>query len=165
MAALWAEENVFSKVIPQPETFSEEDLADLSRSSPFPSPHITAENAWWWWRNKNWGIKWDVEEADIDERGDETVITFATPWSLPTAGLQKLSALCPDLHFALICCEPGWHYAAETTFLAGEVVSDNYYQGGEEYRRIAAELGFQDEEEDDDEKEEVKASNWQREGF
>ena len=165
MAALWAEENVFSKVIPQPETFSEADLAELEeygRSTFLRPSSITAEDAWWWWRNKNWGIKWDVDEAEITQTGDKTVITFGTPWSPPTAGLQKMSALYPDLRFVLVYCEPGMHFAGQALFSGGQVVSDNCYEDGEEYHRIAADLGCED---DEDDEEEAGVSNWQHEGF
>jgi hypothetical protein len=166
MTALWAQGNVFSKIIPQPETFSEKEIAELEeygRSTFLQPPRITAEDAWWWWRIKNWGIKWDVDEAEVSQADDKTVIQFVTPWSPPTAGLLIFSALYPDLRFVLVCCEPSMHYAAETVFFAGKVLSDNCYGDGQGYQRIAAEFGCEDEDEEVDE--EVDASQWQQEGL
>ncbi len=177
IAALWSEQNVFSKVIPQPETFSEEDLHELekhSRSTFLRPTHITAEDAWWWWRNKNWGIKWDVDEAEVAQGDDETVITFATAWSPPKAGLQNMSASYPDLRFVLVYCEPGEHFAGRAVFGGGRVISDHCHHDGQEYQDLAAECGCEDEEDEEEEAEEEQGEcerpnteqvDWLSEGF
>jgi len=105
MAALWRAGDVFSAVAPQPETFSEADLADLEEygRSTFGPPSssetpITQEDAWWWWRNKHWGTKWDVDQnSNVTSTEETTVIWFATAWSPPIGVLRTMSSLYPCL--------------------------------------------------------------------
>ena len=174
MVALWRAGNVFSAVAPQPETFTEAELADLEayRQSTFPFPfprRITQDDAWWSWRLIHWGTKWDVgDDVDVVVGDGATVIRFTTAWSPPNPALRTMSSLYPNLRFNLRCCEPSWPYAAETLFESGEMVSDHYYEEGESYRRIAAECGCEDEEdeaEEDDDLDTGHATNWRREGF
>ena len=57
---------------------------------------------WYEWRNKNWGTKWDVCEAEIDEDGleysdDQKVAWFSfkcwTAWAPPVLVWDKLHAM------------------------------------------------------------------------
>jgi hypothetical protein len=143
MVPVWNAGNVLSTLIPMPSSFSDEELAELgafvrqSGLGEFDSREVSH-----WWREKNWGIKWDVDETVVRTSDQETVIDFESPWSPPIAGLRTISAMYPDLQFRLLCCEPSCHFAGEIVFEAGEELSGVCYDSGPDYQRIADKLGL-----------------------
>ena len=43
-----------------------------------------ADERWYDWRVKNWGIKWDINDVEIQDWDDYQIIyTFETPWGPP----------------------------------------------------------------------------------
>ncbi len=150
MAELWRSDNVLSKVIPEPVEYSLDELAELqecANTQAWMKCTITTENAADWWRLMNWGTDRDVVEATVvTASNDATVIQFRTAWSPPKAGLRTISGLYPTLQCDLKCVEPLWSFAGHTVFQAGAIISDEYYDCGPGYARIAAECGWVEEE-------------------
>jgi hypothetical protein len=144
MAEVWRAGHVLSRLVPEPDTYSSEELAQLQRVA---WVKLSTDNAWYWWRTLNWGTTRDATDVVVAAASDDaTVIHFDTAWSRPIAGLHTMSGLYPDLLFTLKCFEPNLPYAAHAVFQAGKIISNEYYNDGEEYRRIATEFGWEVEE-------------------
>lgn len=94
-------------------------------------PGPTDKDDWYSWRVRNWGTKWDVQ-ASLDlgfQPGHDTlVLHMDSAWGPPEAGIQKLSALWPELIFHLSYEEPGMDFAGVTLFRDGEVLERNQFE-------------------------------------
>jgi len=169
LAQVWREDRPFQQLVPMPSTWTKEEIEALNNTFRLQGMGVTTEeDAWYWWRLDHWGTKWDLNRDEITvvelegDNGVETRLRFDTAWSPPIPVIKAASALYPKLTLELVYVEPSMEFAGEATFVGGGVREDNYYEGGREYRRIAADFGwtFELDEEEDDE-----APNWQVEGF
>ncbi|MGA2063270.1 MAG: hypothetical protein ABSG67_22595 [Thermoguttaceae bacterium] len=189
---VWTGEDIFNKILPEPEEYTNEIIDDLmasntgkkriafnaslSNCSEVLEEHIQSvradivEKPWYHWRIEHWETKWDLEdEEDYCVFEDGTDILFSTVNSPPVPVIRAMSRQYPTLTICLKYFEPDMYYGGEATFVGGEG-QDNYYSDEtshgisyEEFRCIASEFGYQDEEE---EEEPVPANvNWQTEGF
>jgi len=75
------------------------------------------------WQRENWGVKWDVSDAVIEDEDTvtylveedfedndeicEIIIRFNTPWGPPADWLRNVSEKYPDLEFSLAWSEAG----------------------------------------------------------
>lgn len=66
-----------------------------------PMPAEEAAN-WHDWSVKNWGTKWDASDVDLIDVSDDSLrARFGTASEPPTAWLDKMRVLFPDLEFSL----------------------------------------------------------------
>lgn len=88
-------------------------LADAESALSFmkiaPRPAQEEDN-WYDWNIKNWGCKWDANDASVEDFIDESLTyRFNTAWSPPMPLVEKLSALLPDRRIELTFEEEqGW---------------------------------------------------------
>ena len=135
-------EFLFNKIVSMP--------SELKDSEPFNDTHPRRHEFkrkygagdWYDWRVKNWGTKWDIEDATIDEcHPTMLAIRFETAWSPPQKAIQTLSTFFPELKFKLTYLEEGMGFVGYDTWSGGE------YEGGEssedsstdEWKKIASE--------------------------
>ncbi len=98
-----------------------------------------------------WGTKWDVgggwNHAYVQEHEDKVTIGFDTAWAPPLPVIKAMSVLYPELKFHLVYFEPGERFAGEARFFDGYEKHDRYEDDDPQYRRIASELGWDEDEE------------------
>ncbi len=105
LTALWTDDGgkVFSRILPQPR-------------------ELTGD-AWYEWRNRHWGTKWDVggqdNPVDVQERGDETTIVFVTAWDPPIPVIRAMSATYPSLTFDMVFIVQNVDIAGKAKFIGG----------------------------------------------
>jgi hypothetical protein len=151
LVRLWTGgEWVFNRILPQPDPFTDEDVARLriGVGQMYPGGESLLDQVFdnaWWWRNINWGTTSDVggrdNPADVQERGDETIIDFITDSCPPIPVMEATSRLYPSLVLNLKYFEAGCRLAGEGTFVAGNGQGTCYEPDSPECRRLAAELG------------------------
>lgn len=94
------------------------------------------------WQRNNWGVKWDVSDADIEDEdvvtylveGDfenedeicEIVIRFETPWCPPVGWLASVSEKYPDLEFSLAWSECGMGAYGILTAVEGGIDDESW---------------------------------------
>jgi len=95
---------------------------------------------WYDWSCKNWGTKWNaydyMEGTDYSQNDD---LQFETAWSAPHPVIEKLSQMFPEIAF-----EHKWAdedisvNCGYREYKNGELVSEQYYEGGKEAMEFAA---------------------------
>jgi len=78
--------------------------------------------AWYTWRVKHWGTKWDVTHHNITFV-TPTHLVFDTAWAPPTEFVQAVSLMYPLLKFELAFSERGMEVAG-TQLISDGVVTD-----------------------------------------
>jgi hypothetical protein len=159
LARLWTDgDPVFNRILPQPDPFTERDIAGLRarRRRFYPGFESEVEGVFddaWWWRNFNWGTTRDVDgrdnPADVREEGDRTIIDFMTDNCPPFPVVKAMSRLYPGLTFCLKWFEVGSCLAGEIRVVDGVWEGRCHEDGSSEYERLAAEFGYENEEDDE----------------
>ena len=88
---------------------------------PFPQkPYLTDEH--YDWRIANWGTKWDLLDATLEESLLEATLrcAFDTAWSPPIAWLKSVAQMYPSLDFKLDFDEPGMEFRGTAVAEDGE---------------------------------------------
>ena len=75
------------------------------------------ENTWYYWSINNWGVKWNCNEAWVDEEAGR--INWISPWSPPLGVIEALSAKFPNAIFILGFDEPGMQFAGTCIYVNG----------------------------------------------
>lgn len=126
----WLEEKEgfsFSAILPMPE--------ELKESEPFNGNHPRRHEFkrkygatdWYDWCVINWGTKWDIDEAEVDEYDPNMIaIRFATAWSPPQTAIQSLAALFPELKFKLAYLEEGMGFVGYGIWENGEYLGGKH---------------------------------------
>ena len=83
------------------------------------------DDRWYFWRNENWGTKWDIDCHDIELVDDNTlVVTGATAWSPPDEILRYATERFPDLEINIKFEESGCDFYGEADFSKGGVTHE-----------------------------------------
>lgn len=87
----WKANKFFGTIYPEP------DYNKVKVSPMFPeikgnNDPVSPESAWWDWRVRNWGTKWEIntDEAYIDIHENEIKVGFSSAWSPPTGIYDRL---------------------------------------------------------------------------
>jgi hypothetical protein len=82
------------------------------------------------WQNKNWGTKWDLEDAipDFTDKG-ELYFYFESAWSPPSAWVKYISKVYPELTFVLTFDEPGYDFAGKEVYRKGKFIKKESWEG------------------------------------
>jgi hypothetical protein len=91
----------FDKLIPEPEHIKEVVLLESEHDL-----HIRADGqptvelrvpAWYAWRCKNWGDKWNACDTAVAREGETIKLSFSTAWSPPTPIFREIARRFPTL--------------------------------------------------------------------
>lgn len=72
---------------------------------------------WYEWRIRNWGTKWDVEDARLSPDG---IVSFVTAWEMPLPILEKLSYATPLLVLGI---DEGYDHVSSLLITSGTAYS------------------------------------------
>jgi hypothetical protein len=97
--------------------------------------------AWYSWRNKNWGTKWNSYDCEF-ECGDEKCVVLHTAWSPPTPVIAKLAKkLKQEIRMTYI--DEGFNYWGQTLFMRdGKYVDYCYSDVKQTPKELDEELGI-----------------------
>ena len=71
-----------------------------------------ADERWYDWRVKNWGIKWDIDDIEIqDEDPQQLIYSFETPWGPPEEICTALREKFENISISWFFDEPGCEIA------------------------------------------------------
>ena len=83
---------------------------------------------WYEWSYAKWGTKWNA--YDMYELEDNA-IQFDTAWSSPVSLIGTLSEMFPEVEISLKFADEDFgHNCGEVTFLSGNVITEDYPEGG-----------------------------------
>jgi hypothetical protein len=108
----------FEKVLPQPEHIS--DSTTVTDKMP----------DWWYWRNQNWGTKWDVEKTTyptVRLRADgkaEIAFVFDTAWSPSLPVSEAIARKFPNTIVAHAYDEAGMDFGGFVVWADGKMAED-----------------------------------------
>ena len=92
---------------------------------------------WYDWCLDNWGTKWGDYDTSLDASGRHgACLSFSTAWSPGTAGLEKISALHPELVFVNAYEESGCDFIGCDVFYRGKKIhggSGGFPQGPDDW--------------------------------
>jgi hypothetical protein len=116
------------KITPTPKELVDKPAPQVSKPSEVALP------AWYSWRVKNWGTKWDVLHTSLDSEKDvlfeyagcphgfdEIQTEFQTAWSPPIAALKTLSTKLTNLIFKLEYIDELMNFKGRAVIQDGEV--------------------------------------------
>ena len=109
--------------------YPENRFTALSLAAFYPEPAEYPKDepdAWWHWRIKHWGTKWDVEAVLYSESSSHLEYKFDSPWSPPLGWIQKVAIDYPLLTFQLDYIEPGEWFCGTFKAQQGEITDDRY---------------------------------------
>ena len=71
-----------------------------------------ADERWYDWRVKNWGIKWDIDDIELqDEDPQQLIYSFETPWGPPEEICTALREKFENISISWFFDEPGCEIA------------------------------------------------------
>lgn len=114
-----------------------------------PQPNFEGDQDWYMWNVNNWGTKWDICDAYIDQatEEDEIVISFSTAWAPPVDAFHTWAAQDGRVQFTLDYWEPGCAFVGSAAY-DGDYLDDNYIDGSHDqaaYRqRASADWGYEE---------------------
>ena len=93
-----------------------------------PTPKLKNKIAW---REKNWGIKYDVSPLECfkSQSSENIEFSFVTAWKPPILGIISLSSSFPDLTFELSFSEPKKNLGGSAKIRRGELEEITSYGG------------------------------------
>ncbi len=180
---VWTGERVFQKILPEPTEYTKDIIYDLMHTdavkllmrcsmlldgnSKSMEEHMEGvlyevfRDPGDYWTLEHWGTS-DLGVDDYHISEDGTEIYFDTAWSPAVPVIQAMSRQYPTLTISLKYFIPNACCGGEAMFMAGEM-EIHHYNNDDNYRRIAAEFGYEEEEEEYEEINETVP--WQTEGF
>ena len=75
---------------------------------------------WYHWNIREWGTKWDIDEAYAEQKPNQLSYEFSSAWSPPERAIDKLAAQYPKLVFTLRCLDEGDCFASEIHWRNGK---------------------------------------------
>ena len=115
-----------NKFIPYPEKFKKQD--EIAAEDP--TNHSIKDgynNGGYEWCLKNWGSKWGICRAELEEedfKWGELSYTFESPWSPPMPVIIKMSEMFPTLTFELRYFEQGCEFNGILECKAGKITNE-----------------------------------------
>ena len=99
----------------------------LSLNSIIPLPKILEDKGWYQWRLDNWGTKWDIEGAFLDESENSLGYGFDSAWGPPIEAFITLSMQFPTVEIKMEYDEGGCELYGELILKGGDVRKDEEY--------------------------------------
>lgn len=87
----WKANKFFGTIYPEPD-YNKVKVKPMFPEIKGNNDPVSPESAWWDWRVRNWGTKWEIntDEAYIDIHENEIKVGFSTAWSPPTGIYDRL---------------------------------------------------------------------------
>lgn len=101
----------FEKIVPMPDYVYRGAVGTKEKE-------IYGENNWYDWSIKNWGTKWNSEDAEVD--GNE--IQFLTAWSPCDPVIAALAKMYPTMRFTHTFYETGMCFCGKRVYENGKIV-------------------------------------------
>lgn len=99
---------------------------------------------WYDWNTRNWGTKWDIRDAEMDDGGDLVSYRFDTAWSPPVKWFANLVPLYPSLEFRLLYAEEQGSAFAGCVYASGGLITQHDEWTGDDAARFAyEEFGYE----------------------
>ena len=99
----------FHKIKPLPD-----DLKDTRSPSGEPNVDLINKHGvdnWYDWCTNNWGVKWDVQDVELEEGEDYLTYRFDTAWGPPEEIYAIIRDEFPDINLSWFYDEPGMQMA------------------------------------------------------
>ena len=108
-----SEESVFDfeKIIPMPEDIYRGSIGAKEKD-------LYGENNWYDWSSKNWGTKWNSEDAEISFNA----IRFITAWSPCIPVIATLAKMFPTMRFTHEFYETGLSFCGQRVYENGKMI-------------------------------------------
>jgi hypothetical protein len=87
----WKVNKFFGTIYPEPD-YNKVKVKPMFPEIKGNNDPVSPESAWWDWRVRNWGTKWEIntDEHYIDIHENEIKVSFSTAWSPPTGIYDRL---------------------------------------------------------------------------
>jgi hypothetical protein len=85
---------------------------------------IAEENSWYYWNIRNWGTKWEINDAGVSVEPNRLEYYFMTAWSPVEAAITNLAKQYPTLTMTMRAVDEGGMFACEIHWDKGEQVFD-----------------------------------------
>ena len=87
----WKANKFFGTIYPEPD-YNKVKVKPMFPEIKGNNDPVSPESAWWDWRVRNWGTKWEIntDEAYIDIHENEIKVGFSSAWSPPTGIYDRL---------------------------------------------------------------------------
>ena len=82
---------------------------------------VETEDSWYFWNIRNWGTKWEVNNAQVERETQRLTYYIQTAWSPPSEALNTLAQAYPDLVFTNKYHDEMDCFAGETHWSNGEM--------------------------------------------
>ncbi len=115
----------YGQTVPPPANLFRGDLGDKERAECAAKGIPT----WYDWYSENYGVKWEVSDANVQINPKSVQIWFDSPWAPPIAWFKSFAAKFPNLTAELAYNECGMSFYGVATAVNGEVTDG----GGESY--------------------------------
>lgn len=79
---------------------------------------------WYHWNIREWGTKWEINNASYEATPNSLVYSFCSAWSPPVSALDKLAEMFPDLVLTSRFLDEGDNFAGEIHWESGTQVFD-----------------------------------------
>jgi len=81
------------------------------------------------WYKKNWGIKWDINDSNVEKTNKQTKISFHTAEDIPIAWLKNVSFILPNVKFKMLWADEQYPRGGEVKAESGEINGKEYIAG------------------------------------
>lgn len=79
---------------------------------------------WYHWNIREWGTKWEIDNALIIVEEGKLAYAYQTAWSPPIEAINKLASIFPDLSFRSRFIDENDCFAGEVMWSDGECISE-----------------------------------------
>lgn len=95
LTTAWDQNKFFGTIFPEPD-YNKVKVKPMFPEIKGNNDPVSPESAWWDWRVRNWGTKWEIasndyEKPTVDSDGKSMKVYFSTAWSPPTGIYDRLS--------------------------------------------------------------------------
>jgi hypothetical protein len=94
---------------------------------------LQTSNFWYHWNVRNWGTKWEIDDATIERSKNALFYSFDSAWAPPIEAMQTLFTQHPTLAMSLEYYEPNMGYKGRAVFNELGVVDEMTEMNDEDY--------------------------------
>jgi hypothetical protein len=114
-----------NKILPIPLEYTQEYKQEERKKREKELKKKYGSKDWYDWNVANWGTKWNVSDASIDEEEDGSVVYgYSTAWAPNCEFLKNICKQYPLLDFTLEYEEEGVGFEGTLEIVAGKVIKD-----------------------------------------